>query len=137
MDSSRSAIFEKLTAEDIIQHIEKLSLNNVMIFGSILTDDFNEESDVDIAVLGNEKLKITDILNLELFFEDMLGRSIDVVDLTNETLDIFVKVNILNTGKSIYSSDENKSLEELIDRMELYYRENENYFYCRRRDLLS
>lgn len=135
--TSQSEILEKLKSSEIEQYAKKLDLNNMLVFGSILTDDFNDESDVDIAVLGFEKLKITDILNLELFLEDILERPIDVVDLNSEGLDIFIKIDILNKGRSIYSSDNNKSLEKLIDKTEMFYRENENFFFCRRMDLLS
>ncbi|HCQ88637.1 MAG TPA: hypothetical protein DIU45_01320, partial [Clostridium sp.] len=93
-------------------------IKNILVFGSVLTDDFNINSDVDIAILSDEKLKLNDILSLELFFEEILNRPIDIVDLNSTTLDMFIKINILNTGKVLYTSDNNKSLEELIDKLE-------------------
>lgn len=80
-------------------------MSDVLLFGSTINGDFTEESDVDIAVLGTSKLSISEILRFELFLEDLLQRRIDVVDLNSETLDIFIKINILNTGKSIYTID--------------------------------
>jgi len=114
-----------------------LLLNNILVFGSLITDEFNEESDVDIAILGDIKLHIKDVLRLELFFEDLLEKPIDVVDLRSETLDLFIKIDILNTGKSIYTTDNNESLERFIDELDWYYKENEHYFQCRKRDLIS
>jgi hypothetical protein len=35
-----------------------LPINNILVFGSLITDEFNEESDVDIAILGDTKLHI-------------------------------------------------------------------------------
>lgn len=116
---------------------EKYNLNNIIIFGSILTEEFHEGSDIDIAVLGKEKLSLKEVLGLEMFFEDTLERPIDVLDLKNEGLDLFVKISILNTGVSIYTTDNEESLNQMIEDTEVYYRENETFFYFRRRDLLS
>lgn len=112
-------------------------LNNIMLFGSVLTDSFHENSDIDIAVIGEQVLSLDELLELELYFEKKFDRMIDVIDLKNSSLDIFLKINILNTGKCIYTNDDNKSLEQLVEVTERYYRENETFFFFRRRDLLS
>ena len=92
---------------------------------------------MDITILGTSKLTIKEILKLELFLEDLLERNIDVIDLNSDNLDIFIKIDILNDGKSIYTTDNNKFLEKFIEKVDWYYRENEYYFKCRRRELLS
>jgi predicted nucleotidyltransferase len=130
-------ILKKLSGNEFKNYISKFSVSSVLIFGSAITEEFNEESDVDIAVLGKSKVDIKGILQLELFLEDLLERNIDVVDLRSENLDIFIKINILNNSQIIYSTDNNKILEELKEEIDWYYRENEHYFECRRRDLLS
>lgn len=137
MNNSQIEILEKIKSKDLMEISKNYMIKNILVFGSILTDDFNINSDVDIAILSDEKLKLNDILSLELFFEEILNRPIDIVDLNSTTLDMFIKINILNTGKVLYTSDNNKSLEELIDKLEWHYRENENFFYYRKRDLLS
>ncbi len=137
MNNSQIEILEKIKSKDLAEISKNYMIKNILVFGSVLTDDFNINSDVDIAILSDEKLKLNDILSLELFFEEILNRPIDVVDLNSTTLDLFIKINILNTGKVLYTSDNNKSLEELIDKLEWHYRENENFFYYRKRDLLS
>lgn len=130
-------ILRKLDTNEFQDYIRKLPINSVLIFGSAITEDFNEESDIDIAILGESKMTIKDVLQLELFLEDLLQRNIDVIDLRNANLDIFIKINILNSGKVIYSMDNNKILEKLKEEVDWYYRENEYYFECRKRDLLS
>ena len=137
MNNSQIEILEKIKSKDLMEISKNYMIKNILVFGSVLTDDFNTNSDVDIAILSDEKLKLNDILSLELFFEEILNRPIDVVDLNSITLDLFIKINILNTGKVLHTSDNNKSLEELIDKLEWHYRENENFFYYRKRDLLS
>ncbi|ARC86303.1 nucleotidyltransferase domain-containing protein [Clostridium argentinense] len=137
LNNSQIEILKKIKSKDLAEISKNYMIKNILVFGSVLTDDFNINSDVDIAILSDEKLKLNDILSLELFFEEILNRPIDVVDLNSTTLDLFIKINILNTGKVLYTSDNNKSLEELIDKLEWHYRENENFFYYRKRDLLS
>jgi len=137
MDEEQLKIVNKLKCNEIKDYASKLPIDNILVFGSLITDEFNKESDVDIAILGNTKLQIKDVLKLELFFEDLLERSIDVVDLRSENLDLFIKIDILNKGKSIYTTDDNGSLEKFIDELDWYYKENEHYFQCRKRDLIS
>lgn len=137
MVDDRSSILLKLASNDFIDKMKELNIQEVLVFGSILTDNFNEESDVDIAILSAEKMPIKNVLNLEMFLEDLLNRAIDVVDLNNDKLDIFVKIDILNTGKSIFSADNGESLNSLINLVDIYYKENEYYFSCRKRDVLS
>ncbi len=137
MEEVRADIIKKLNSEEFKTYVNNLAVRDVLLFGSTINGDFTEESDVDIAVLGTSKLSISEILRFELFLEDLLQRRIDVVDLNSETLDIFIKIDILNTGKSIYTIDSNNYLNKFMDDIDWYYRENEHYFQCRRRDLLS
>lgn len=137
MENIQLEILDKLKSKELKNYLSKLDINNALVFGSIITDNFNEESDVDIAILGTSKLTIKEILKLELFLEELLERNIDVIDLNSDNLDIFIKIDILNDGKSIYTTDNNKFLEKFIEKVDWYYRENEYYFKCRRRELLS
>lgn len=137
VEEVRADIIKKLNSEEFKSYVSNLAVSDVLLFGSTINGDFTEESDVDIAVLGTSKFSISEILRFELFLENLLQRRIDVVDLNSETLDIFIKINILNTGKSIYTIDNNQYLYKFIDDVDWHYRENEYYFQCRRRDLLS
>ena len=48
------------------------------------------------------------------------------------------KYNYLDLINDInYTTDNNKFLEKFIEKVDWYYRENEYYFKCRRRELLS
>jgi len=62
-----------------------------------------------------------------LVWSGLIKRPIDVVDLRSETLDLFIKIDILNTGKSIYTTDNNESLEKFIDELDWYYKEKRLY----------
>ncbi len=130
----KDTILGKIKSQEFIDFIQKFNVSNVMVFGSLLTDGFNDESDVDIAILGDEVIYLDDILEIELFLEGFLERAIDVVDLRSSTLDIFVKINILNSSRVIYSTDVDK-FEKYCDEVDCIYKENEDYFYFRKRDV--
>lgn len=130
-------ILNKINSSEFSDFISKFGISTVVIFGSICNDEFNEFSDVDIAVLSENKLKLDNILDIELFLEKFLEREIDVIDLKSDNLDIFVKINILNDGKLIYCNDNKKEFEKFCDETDWVYRENENFIYFRKVDLLS
>lgn len=134
-------IIEKLKSEEVFNFIKKYNVTTMLIFGSIVSDDvdneFNEESDVDIALLASKSIELDSILEIELFFQNLLNREIDVLDLRSESLDIFVKISILNTGRIIYTADDGMSLEVLYNETDRIYRENENFMYFRKVDVLS
>jgi Predicted nucleotidyltransferases len=135
--NERKKIFELLNSDKTIGFINKYSISSLLVFGSLNGDTFNEESDVDIAIIGNNKIDLDEILELELFLENLLNREIDVIDLKSENLDLFVKINILNEGEVIYSSDNNMNLNKFKEKTDLLYKENENFIYFRKRDVLS
>lgn len=137
MMGNRHEIIKKLYSEELKEYLNKINIKSAIVFGSIITEEFNDESDVDIAILGDSLIDMKTILKLELFLEDLLGRPIDVIDLKSSSLDIFIKIDALNTGVSIYTSDEGKYLEIFKESVDWHYRENEYYFECRKRDLLS
>ena len=99
--------------------------------------EFTEESDVDLAIICEEKMNLENILEIELYFEDILKREIDVIDLKSDSLDLFLKINILNNGKVLYTRDENKVLEEFKNAVDWIYRENKDYILFRKRDVLG
>lgn len=82
-------------------------------------------------------MNLENILEIELYFEDILKREIDVIDLKSDSLDLFLKINILNNGKVLYTRDENKVLEEFKNAVDWIYRENKDYIFFRKRDVLG
>lgn len=133
----KNIILEKLKSTKFADFISKFNVNSVILFGSICNDEFNELSDVDIALLGQNKISLDNILDIEFFLEGFLARKIDVIDLNSDNLDLFVKINILNKGYVIYSEDEKKLFEKFSDETDRIYKENEDFIYFRRRDVLS
>lgn len=134
---SKEEILEKLALEEVFNKLNSYNLLSVVVFGSIVTDEFNEYSDVDIAIIGKETIELDKILELEMYFENLLKREIDVVDLKSDNLDLFVKVSILNSYEIVFDIDNNVEFSKVYNEIDRIYKENENFFHFRKVDLLS
>lgn len=137
LDDEKKLIMSKLKSEDVMNFLNKYNISSMLTFGSFNNDNFSEESDIDIAIIGKHKLELDEILETELFLERLLKREIDVIDLRSRNLNIFLKINVLNEGVITYSNDDNYNLEIFKDETDRVYKENENFFWFRRKDVLS
>ncbi len=81
----------------------------VYIFGSFGTERFNTESDIDIAVLWEEKLDNFKLYQIKNELIETLNREIDLIELNNTNL-ILIK-EVIYKGKLIYVENEKKRLE--------------------------
>jgi predicted nucleotidyltransferase len=135
--NDKTIILDKLKSAEFLKFISKFDISSIIVFGSLCTDEFNEASDVDIAILTENKISLDCILDIELFLEKFLRRPIDVLDLKSDNLDLFIKINILNDGKVLFTKDNNKLLEQLCEEINRIYKENEDYMFFRRVDVLS
>lgn len=133
----KNIILDKLTSAEFIEFINKFDISSVIVFGSVCNDDFNQLSDVDIALLGKDKIKLDSILDIELFLEKFLKRQIDVIDLRSSTLELSIRINILNSGNVVYTTDANNLFQQFCDETDRIFKENENFMYFRRMDILS
>lgn len=133
----QTEILNTLKSEEVIDYIKDYDICSMVVFGSLITEDFNEYSDIDIALIANNKIDLEDILDIEILLSNKFNRDIDVIDLNSKNLDLFVKINILNTGLVVYTCDENKILDAFKEKTDWIYRENENFINFRRRDVLG
>ena len=137
LEDEKKSIMDKLKSEEVISFLNKYEISSMLTFGSLNNEDFCEDSDIDIAIIGKHKIDLEEILEIELFFAKLLNKEIDVIDLKSEGLYIFLKINVLNDGEIIYSNDDNYNLEVFKDETDKIYKENENFFWFRRKDVLS
>ena len=91
--------------QDLLDIIRKYGLSELSAFGSVLRDDFNENSDIDLLIVfQNEKEKsLFDIIDLKMELEMLVGRNVDIVEkaaLRNP----YRKEEILKTAKVIYAA---------------------------------
>ena len=137
LEDEKKSIMDKLKSEEVISFLNKYEISSMLTFGSLNNEEFSEDSDIDIAIIGKHKIDLEEILEIELFLAKLLNKEIDVIDLKSEGLYIFLKINVLNDGEIIYSNDDNYNLEIFKDETDKIYKENENFFWFRRKDVLS
>ena len=134
---NKEQILDILNSNKIKTLLNKYNIKSFITFGSINTDEFYEYSDVDIAVISDVKLEFDDLITLEFTIQSLLNREIDIIDLNSNNLDLFIKINILNTGVLLHTFDDNFTLNKFYNSVDRTYIENENYIYFRRLDVLT
>lgn len=71
-----------LSEQDVFPIIERYSILEFSIFGSVLRSDFNEQSDLDLLIefKDNEKISLLDIIEIQEYFEKLTLRKVDIVE---------------------------------------------------------
>lgn len=86
------------------------NLMGIYAFGSIITEYFQDNSDIDLAILPRPQEKI-DRVKLWYFAQKLAiktNRDIDLIDLSEATTSF--RYEITTTGRLIYSSNEDDSM---------------------------
>ncbi|MDE7437715.1 MAG: nucleotidyltransferase domain-containing protein [Muribaculaceae bacterium] len=98
----------EINLQNIFALCKKYKVKKLYLFGSILTDRFNDESDVDFSVeFDKEEINKNKMDWADLFFdflhemENLLGRKVDMVFDNHITNKIFRK-ELDNTKRLIY-----------------------------------
>lgn len=125
MDNSKAQIFDKLKSDECIDKFKELGLNTVMLFGGIVTENFDDYSNIDIAILSEKDINLNTVLYLEEYFKKFLGRDVDITNLRDKNLDLNMKVRIYDNSTIIYSDDNLRSYNTEYINTELLYKENE------------
>jgi len=85
---------------------QKNKVRNLYVFGSVLTDRFNDKSDIDLIVDidSNDPLDYADnYFNLKFALEELLNRQIDLLE--NKALkNPYLRENIDNSKTLLYAS---------------------------------
>ena len=92
--------------KEITQLCQENSVRTLYAFGSVLTDRFNDESDVDLVVdIEAERSKdYTDrYFNLKFSLEDMLNRKIDLLEASEIRNQYFIE-ELEKTKSLVYGS---------------------------------
>ncbi len=102
----------------IIKEVEKNipGIQGVYLFGSFVSGNVNEDSDIDIAILSEKKLSLEMQLHLAFVLGDALHRDVDLVEL--RYVNTIFQEEILKTSKRIATY--NKSVCDTY----------EDYIYC-------
>jgi predicted nucleotidyltransferase len=92
-------------AEQVADLCRKLGVQRLALFGSILTDHFNAESDVDLLVefLPGVVRSLFDKGGIQMDFEDFFGRKVDLAEL--RLIDnLTIRKEILAHHQEIYAA---------------------------------
>ena len=125
-ENSKEDILRLVKSNEFKEIFKRNNIENVIIFGSLTKDDFNEESDIDIAIIGENKISDTVDLNLTLELEDFLGRSIDLIDINDEEIENIIKIEALNSDMVIIKD---RIYEETYNYYDNLFRENIEFWY--------
>ena len=94
----------ELNMDKIIALCKKYKVSKLFVFGSILTNRFNKESDVDFIV-NFDKAQVTDyfsnFFDLKYALEDILGREVDLLE-EHAIRNHYLKETIEQTKALIY-----------------------------------
>jgi predicted nucleotidyltransferase len=82
-------------------------VDKLYAFGSVLTDNFNEKSDIDFVVSFNNQIKLLDYadnyFNLLFSFEDLFNKKIDLITEKSLKNPYFIK-EVNETKQLVYGT---------------------------------
>lgn len=85
--------------EQIINIAKQNKIHNVKLFGSVLREEDNPNSDIDFLVECSDDCSLFDIISLKYDLEEFLRRQIDVV--TSDSIHWTLRDKILQEAKPI------------------------------------
>ena len=103
-------IYQRLniTPEKLAQFCQENHIIELALFGSVLREDFNQKSDIDLLVVfepqQKKKMSLMDLVGLQYQLEDLTHRKIDLIEKHSiiNSHNWLRRENILNTAKVIY-----------------------------------
>ena len=132
----KTIILEKLKSPMCINIFKNEQVTTVILFGSILRDDFAPYSDIDIAILCNNDIPFTVLAAMEESFQDIFKREIDIINLADENTELNLRVDIFDNGEIIYVDDNLELYNSNYNKVERIYKENETFRYFKERELI-
>ena len=97
-------------------------------------ENFTVESDIDIAIISSKKISINEELELSAELEELLGRSIDLIDINDENVNNIIKIEAL---KSKFIVTRDIMLDKTIEYYDKFYKENEEFWYLLDKEVLG
>ncbi|MCK8816313.1 nucleotidyltransferase domain-containing protein [Natroniella sulfidigena] len=91
---------EKITDKIKSYLLENYDVKLIYLFGSILTSNFTDESDIDIAIFV-EGLGFEQRIDMMSDLEGLVDRKVDLVNLTE--VDVNFATEIIASGQNIYA----------------------------------
>lgn len=95
-----------IPAETIAGFCRRWRVNELALFGSVLREDFGDESDIDVLVSFAEDVawSLIDLVRMEEELEILLGRNVDLVErrAVEKSENYIRRKHILSTAEPLY-----------------------------------
>ena len=102
------AVIPQLKSAEIQNFCRKWKIADLYVFGSVLRDDFQPSSDIDLlfSLEPNTALTLESWMSMELELEQLLGHKVDLVPRKSveESENYFRREHILSTAEPVYGS---------------------------------
>lgn len=81
---------------------QRYPIRKLSLFGSVLRDDFEADSDVDVLVefAPDARISFFDMVTMEMELTDMIGRKVDLR--TPQELSRYFRQKVLDTAEVLY-----------------------------------
>ena len=92
----------KLPIEEIQAYCQTQAIQRLSLFGSVLRDDFDTDSDIDVLVefLPSAKITYFELYEIQESLQNILGYKVDV--LTPNALSDYFREDVLSHAQVIY-----------------------------------
>jgi uncharacterized protein len=98
----------ELPMEKIIEFCDRWQVSEFALFGSVLRDDFHQDSDIDVLIsfAPDAKRGLTETMQMRDELQEMFGRKVDlIVKAAIERSENWLRrKNILESAKVIYAA---------------------------------
>ena len=93
-----------LPSDKIIAYCRRNQIRQLMLFGSVLRDDFNPESDIDVLVVFEQEAQIGFMAlgRMKRELSDILERPVDLIP--QDGLKLKIRDSVLSTAEVIYAA---------------------------------
>ena len=99
----------EIDRERIVIFCERYGISRLAFFGSVLTNDFRPDSDVDVLVsfADDARWSLFDLVNMQEELEDIMGRKVDLIEReVIEKSDNYIRRRqILQSEEIVYAAD--------------------------------
>jgi predicted nucleotidyltransferase len=79
------------------------NIKAIYLYGSVITEYFNVESDIDVAILLDKKINFSELFELNCIIANALNKDVDLVQL--DTVSTVLQMQVIQTGKRIFCKD--------------------------------
>ena len=98
---------------------KKYDIALIALFGSRARGDFRDDSDADIAYLGNRGLSLEDEARLAMDITEELKSRVDLVDIRKSSP--LLRYHVFKEGKPLYEKESGFFTEGFLRALRIYY----------------